>query len=90
MPKLNEIMPAQKIANAFELQDALTELPLTRTQFVVLNRHIASYLPATVTLDQRTPKSVVTVTIANDAATYRLRVNNRAKVTMLDMLDADS
>ena len=88
MPKQIPVMPAAQIANAFELQDALSRLDITRNQFVALNRVVASYLPATVTLEQRTPKSVVTVTITNQDATYRLRVTNRSKVALLDMQDA--
>lgn len=88
MPKQIPVMPAAQIANAFELQDALSRLDITRNQFVALNRVVASYLPATVTFEQRTPKSVVTVTITNKDATYRLRVTNRSKVALLDMQDA--
>jgi hypothetical protein len=90
MPMLKTIMPTQFIPHAFALQDAMTELPLTRTQFVALHKTLAQYLPAQITMTQRTPKSVVTITISNNAATYRLRVNNRAKVALLDMLDAES
>jgi len=87
MPMLKTIMPGTHIENSFELQDAMTELPLTRTQFVALHKTLTQYLPAQITMTQRTPKSVVTVTISNNAATYRLRVNNRAKVALLLMED---
>ena len=90
MPMLKTIMPGTRIENSFELQDAMTGLDLTRNQFIALHKTLTQYLPAQITMTQRTPKSVVTITISNNAATYRLRVNNRAKSALLDMLDAES
>jgi len=87
MPKQIAIINAAQIENAFQLQDAISKLDVTRNQFVALNRVVLSYLPAIVTMEQRTPKSVVTITIANNDATYRLRVTNRSKVALLDMDD---
>ena len=87
MPMLKTVMPETQIATSLELQEALASLDVTRNQFVTLHRTIASYLPAIVTMEQRTPKSVVTVTLRNHDATYKFRVNNRSKVSLLSMND---
>ena len=87
MPMLKTVLPEMQIATSFELQSALASLDVTRNQFVALHKTIASYLPASVTLYQRTPKSVVTATVRNHDATYRFRVTNRSKVALLSMDD---
>ena len=81
MPKLETVAQTQ-IDNAMQLQDVLAPLALTRNQYAATHRAIASYLPAHVTLAQRTPKSVVTITIDKDGERYKMSVNNRARVSL--------
>jgi hypothetical protein len=86
MPKLETLRPLAPVANTLQLQDALAHVALTRNQYVVMMRHLATYLPADIQLDQRTPKSVVTVTVVTRGAKLRFTVNNRARVSLPDIL----
>lgn len=86
LPKLETLHPLARVDNTLQLQDALARVALTRNQYAVMLRHLATYLPADIQLAQRTPKSVVTVTVVTPDAKLRFTVNNRARVSLPDVL----
>lgn len=86
MPKLETLQPLALVETAEQLRDMLAPLPLTKNQVASIARHLAAHLPADIQLEQRTPKSVVTITIAKDGIRWRVRVNNRAHISLPEML----
>jgi hypothetical protein len=52
-------------------------------QYVSLLNILAAYLPATITLDQRTPRGVITANIVMGDETHRLSVNHRGRVSYI-------
>jgi len=52
-------------------------------QYVSLLNILAAYLPATITLDQRTPHGVITASIVMGDETHRLSVNHRGRVSYI-------
>ena len=52
-------------------------------QYVSLLNILAAYLPATITLDQRTPHGVITANIVMGDETHRLTVNHRGRVSYI-------
>lgn len=83
MPKLEIVAPRAQIETAMQLAQILDGLDVTKSQYAALHKMIRSYLPAFVQFEQRTPKSVVDVRIEKDGETFKLKVNNRAKVSLL-------
>ena len=87
MPKLETLHPLALVETADQLRDMLAPLPLTKNQVASMTRHLAAHLPAKIQIDQRTPKSVATVTIKRHGQqAWRVRVNNRAHISLPDML----
>ena len=52
-------------------------------QYVSLLNILAAYLPATITLDQRTPRGVITANIVMGDEVHRLTVNHRGIVSYI-------
>ena len=86
MPKLETLHPLALVETAAHLHDVLAQLPLTKNQAANIARHLSVRLPAEIQFEQRTPKSVVTITIAKDGIRWRVRVNNRAHISLPEML----
>ena len=80
MPKMQTILARHYVdnRNAVEsLVDALRSTGwITYTQAPILRDAIANRLPGELTLEARTPKSVIYITLNKE----RLRLNNRAKL----------
>jgi hypothetical protein len=52
-------------------------------QYVSLLNILAAYLPATITLDQRTPRGVITANVVMGDEVHRLTVNHRGIVSYI-------
>lgn len=81
MPKRETIADAlapTQYALARILQDVLEDGRLTPPQFRMLAAALAGYVPAHVTLEQRSPKGVTYATIRTEDDTFLLTVNHRA------------
>ena len=52
-------------------------------QYVSLLNILAAYLPATITLDQRTPRGVITANVVMGDEVHRLSVNHRGRVSYI-------
>lgn len=86
MPKLETLHPLALVETADQLRDMLAPMPLTKNQVASIARHLSAHLPAKIQIDQRTPKSVVTITIHTAGAAWRIKVNNRAHISLPEML----
>ena len=84
--------PRQHILTAFaHTQDQLAHALVViaednRTrpaQYVSLLNILAAYLPAAITLDQRTPRGVITANIVMGDEVHRLTVNHRGIVSYI-------
>jgi len=63
---------------------AIAEDNRTRpAQYVSLLNILAAYLPATITLDQRTPRGVITANIVMGDEVHKLTVNHRGIVSYI-------
>ena len=81
MPK-REAIAAANVATAYDLAQTLAavveEGRITSAQFRALAGALAGYLPARITLDQRTPKGAVYASIRTAEDTFALTVDHRA------------
>lgn len=85
MPQLEEIAPRTTLTNRLDVNDFIASFRdrITRRQLVALHKNLMAHIPVEAQIMQRTPKSVLRILFAKPGGTFALKINNRAKVSLL-------
>ena len=91
MAKKSTLLDKTPLNNELEMTDAFAALHrwgfISRTQLPALMNATRSYLPCAATVTMRTRKGMAYVTLSTGQT---FTIDTRAKVALLDMLDAES